>query len=204
MYGQSIGSLNLYQLIGQTETLIWTQSGNKGNSWLSGQVPVGNVTGYKIIVEGVSGNSYTGDIAIDDFKVNSGVSCQTTPALLVEPKLTVLKLSPVVRSFKGYEATWSVTGPPPIYTALIHNSTVLFNTTTTTGIFKLENDGNYTFVATNRFATDVKEFSVVVTDCGSQCSYQRSSLFGRNMLSCRSVTSIVDVTTCALVYTTAM
>ena len=75
----------------------------------------------------------------------------------------MFKLSPVVLSFPGYEATWSVTGSPPIYTALIHNSTVLLNTTTTTGIFKLENDGNYTFVATNRFATDVKEFSVVVT-----------------------------------------
>jgi len=80
MYGQSIRSLNLYQLVGKTETLIWTQSGNKGNSWLSGRVPVGNVTGYKIIAEGVRGNSYTGDIAIDDFKIISGVSCQITPA----------------------------------------------------------------------------------------------------------------------------
>ena len=99
-------------------------------------------------------------------KKNLFVACKDDPQTIffpIEPKLTVLKLSPVVRSFKGYEATWSVTGPPPIYTALIHNSTVLFNTTTTTGIFKLENDGNYTFVATNRFATDVKEFSVVVT-----------------------------------------
>jgi len=52
MYGQSIGSLNLYQLVGQTETLIWTQSGNNGNSWLSGQVPVGNVIGYKVFENG--------------------------------------------------------------------------------------------------------------------------------------------------------
>ena len=53
MFGQSIGSLNLYQLVGQTETLIWTQWGNKGNSWLSGQVPVGNVTGYKVRENGL-------------------------------------------------------------------------------------------------------------------------------------------------------
>ena len=53
MYGQSIGSLNLYQLVGQTETLIWTQSGNKGNSWLSGQVPVGNGAGYKVCENGL-------------------------------------------------------------------------------------------------------------------------------------------------------
>ena len=46
----------------------------------------------QIIVEGVSGNSYTGDIAIDDFKVNSGVSCQTTPALLVGKFLSLALL----------------------------------------------------------------------------------------------------------------
>ena len=49
MYGGTIGSLNLYQVVGRTETLIWTQSGNKGRQWLSGQVPVGNVAGYKVI-----------------------------------------------------------------------------------------------------------------------------------------------------------
>ena len=53
MYGGSIGSLNLYQLVGKTETLIWTQSGDQGKSWLSGQVPVGNVAGYKVCENGL-------------------------------------------------------------------------------------------------------------------------------------------------------
>ncbi|CAH3165361.1 unnamed protein product, partial [Porites evermanni] len=127
MYGGTIGTLNLYQVVGQTETLIWTLSGNKGNSWFSGQVPVGKklFNGYKvcqnhgvdviisifsdliiyeilppaerifcilcdsfliscyfeisIIAEGVRGSSYTGDIAIDDFKVLNGVSCSIIP-----------------------------------------------------------------------------------------------------------------------------
>ena len=51
MYGGSIGSLNLYQVVGRTETLIWTQSRDKGKQWLSGQVPVGNVAGYKVYSE---------------------------------------------------------------------------------------------------------------------------------------------------------
>ena len=50
MYGRTIGTLNLYQVVGQTETLIWTLSGDKGNSWFSGQVPVGKklFNGYKV------------------------------------------------------------------------------------------------------------------------------------------------------------
>lgn len=48
MYGSSIGSLNLYQVVGNTETLIWTLSGNKGRQWFNGQVPVGNQAKYKV------------------------------------------------------------------------------------------------------------------------------------------------------------
>ena len=33
----------------------------------------------QIIAEGVRGFSFQGDIAIDDFKIFSGVSCQITP-----------------------------------------------------------------------------------------------------------------------------
>lgn len=33
----------------------------------------------QIIAEGVRGSSFRGDIAIDDFKIFSGVSCQITP-----------------------------------------------------------------------------------------------------------------------------
>ena len=79
------------------------------------------------------------------------------------PKLTILELSPVVRSFPGYQRRWSVTGTPVIYTALTRNSTVLFNTTYNIGYFKLDNDGNYSFVAANRFGTDVRQFSAIIT-----------------------------------------
>jgi len=79
------------------------------------------------------------------------------------PKLRVGELSAVVRTFPGYEWTWSVTGTPPIYTALIHNSSVVSNTTKTLDRFILVKDGNYSFVATNRFGTDVKKFTAIVT-----------------------------------------
>jgi hypothetical protein len=39
MYGGSIGTLNIYrQPVGGQKVLIWEQSGNKGNKWLTGQV----------------------------------------------------------------------------------------------------------------------------------------------------------------------
>ena len=61
MYGRTIGTLNLYQVVGQTETLIWTLSGNKGNSWFSGQVPVGKklFNGYKVCQNHVVWNKRT-------------------------------------------------------------------------------------------------------------------------------------------------
>lgn len=41
MSGSTIGSLNVYmKVIGQSMTKIWTQSGDKGNSWLEGQLPI--------------------------------------------------------------------------------------------------------------------------------------------------------------------
>ena len=61
MYGFTIGTLNLYQVVGQTETLIWTLSGDKGNSWFSGQVPVGKklFNGYKVCQNHVVWNKRT-------------------------------------------------------------------------------------------------------------------------------------------------
>ena len=60
----------------------------------------------QIIAEGIRGTSYTGDIAIDDFKFISGVSCQITPASAnpnaqtTKPSTTLpVTTTPVVRKF---------------------------------------------------------------------------------------------------------
>ena len=71
--------------------------------------------------------------------------------------------SPVVRSLPGYKMSWSVTGTLPIYTAIARNSTVLFNTTESTGHFALDVEGNYSLRAINQFGSDVKAFSVIFT-----------------------------------------
>lgn len=66
----------------------------------------------------------------------------------------------VVRTLPGYRVTFPVTGSPPIYTAIIRNSTVLVNTTKTASIH-IYHEGNYTCVATSNFGTDLKEFIAI-------------------------------------------
>jgi len=68
--------------------------------------------------------------------------------------------APIVRALPGYELTWSATGSPPIYTALIKNSTLVANTT---GSMKMTiyEEANYTCVATSEFGMDVRQFSVI-------------------------------------------
>jgi len=56
----------------------------------------------------------------------------------------------------------SARGTPPIYTALIWNSTVLVNKTNTATI-RLYKDGNYTCQATNQYGADIKELLVNFT-----------------------------------------
>ncbi|CAB3978524.1 MAM and LDL-receptor class A domain-containing 2-like, partial [Paramuricea clavata] len=81
MYGSSIGSLNIYQQpLGGQKVLLWKLGGNKGNKWFSGQAMADfSLKQHRIIVEGVRGSSYQGDIAVDDFKFRSG-RCSIVPA----------------------------------------------------------------------------------------------------------------------------
>lgn len=65
----------------------------------------------------------------------------------------------VVRSLPGYKVWCSATGSPPIYVALIRNSTVLANTTGTVKI-QLYEEGRYTCAATSKYGTNTSEFLI--------------------------------------------
>ena len=67
-----------------------------------------------------------------------------------------------VLAIQGGTLSCSARGTPPIYTALIWNSTVLVNTTSTATI-RLDKDGSYTCQATNQYGTDAKELQVNFT-----------------------------------------
>lgn len=68
--------------------------------------------------------------------------------------------SPIVRTMPGFQLSCTATGTPPIYTALLRDTTVLLNTTKTATIY-LYKEGRYSRRVKNQYGTDVKDFSVI-------------------------------------------
>lgn len=62
---------------------------------------------------------------------------------------------PAPTVIKGEQLQCSATGTFPVYVALLRNSSVLANTTNTV-VKKLDKEGNYSCVATNKFGTDTR------------------------------------------------
>ena len=48
MRGRDAGSLNIYAKTNNSEQLVWSDRGDKGNRWLFGQTPLSAVTTYKV------------------------------------------------------------------------------------------------------------------------------------------------------------
>ncbi|XP_067319250.1 MAM domain-containing glycosylphosphatidylinositol anchor protein 2 isoform X3 [Anolis sagrei] len=75
MYGQHIGTLNVYlRLKSQTtlESPFWSSSGNKGQGWLQARVNIHPNTSFQVIFEGIRGRGIEGDIAVDDISIVEG------------------------------------------------------------------------------------------------------------------------------------
>ena len=79
MFGSGIGALNIYldqyDSNGQnisSRTLISKKTGSKGNRWFAATNNIKSNKPWKITFEGVIGNEYRGDIAIDDLSSSIG------------------------------------------------------------------------------------------------------------------------------------
>ncbi|XP_033751986.1 MAM and LDL-receptor class A domain-containing protein 1-like [Pecten maximus] len=74
MYGQNVGTLNVYlqPSSGAAKSTIFSRTGNQVNLWLYATVQLTQTIDYQIILEGVRGNGYQGDIAIDDIRITAG------------------------------------------------------------------------------------------------------------------------------------
>ena len=68
----------------------------------------------------------------------------------------------VVRTLIGFRLSCTAKGYRPIYTAMTRNSKVLLNRTGQVAV-TLKREGNYSCVATSKYGTDVKEFTVIFT-----------------------------------------
>ncbi|XP_046571399.1 MAM and LDL-receptor class A domain-containing protein 1-like [Haliotis rubra] len=76
MYGSNVGALNVYVQTGAAipSTPTWKRTGTHGTHWRMGQFSVNVKTPFNMVLEGVRGNGYRGDIAIDDVNIANG-SC---------------------------------------------------------------------------------------------------------------------------------
>lgn len=80
MFGNGIGTLRvlLHDVEGAADGVIWELSGEAGNAWYQGQVPISSFTSFKIVFEGEIGRNNLGDIAIDDISFSPG-PCPSAP-----------------------------------------------------------------------------------------------------------------------------
>eukprot|EP00057_Strongylocentrotus_purpuratus_P018001 XP_011672475.1 PREDICTED: MAM and LDL-receptor class A domain-containing protein 2-like [Strongylocentrotus purpuratus] len=72
MYGEHLGSLNVYQKIDDSETALWRETEPRGPQWNPARVQLSGTAQYLVILEGVRGSNYQGDIALDDITFTSG------------------------------------------------------------------------------------------------------------------------------------
>lgn len=117
MFGADIGTLNVIQKTGpgnRSEILLWTLSGQQGNTWLNARVSLSKSPNrnYWIVFEGVRGNGYRGDIAIDDIQFTNA-DCRILPAKARPSKPT---LPPPTTRF-----TLPPTIPPSLYNCDFEN-----------------------------------------------------------------------------------
>lgn len=62
-----------------SESLVWALSGQQRNEWKHAIIPIQPNGRYQIIIEGVRGKSFEGDIAIDDIGFLQSDSCKLQP-----------------------------------------------------------------------------------------------------------------------------
>ncbi|XP_066300034.1 MAM and LDL-receptor class A domain-containing protein 1-like [Branchiostoma lanceolatum] len=79
MYGTGTGALRVRTQINGIDTVRWALTGDQGNQWSNGQVSVGEIGDYQVIIEGEIGTTFRSDISLDDVAFTAG-PCSVLPA----------------------------------------------------------------------------------------------------------------------------
>ncbi|XP_063223620.1 mucin-2-like [Bacillus rossius redtenbacheri] len=96
MYGLSTGSLNVYikpegKKI-QNLKPVFQKKGEQGDVWLEGFFKISKLeVPFQIVIEGVRGESFLSDIAIDDVEIENGPSCNRFSSLTTTEATTHLQ-----------------------------------------------------------------------------------------------------------------
>ncbi len=69
----------MYLVTEDSRNLLWTVSGQNKDLWINGLAPFQSNKTHYIVFEGVRGNDFNGDIALDDLLISRSVPCQIQP-----------------------------------------------------------------------------------------------------------------------------
>ncbi|XP_070566390.1 MAM and LDL-receptor class A domain-containing protein 1-like [Ptychodera flava] len=87
MYGSHMGTLTVYTASGSVlGSPLWTRSGMQGSVWRYASVTISTRDQFQIVIEGIIGESFEGDIAIDDVRLDFGQCPQVTPSPGASPR----------------------------------------------------------------------------------------------------------------------
>ncbi|VDI44179.1 Hypothetical predicted protein [Mytilus galloprovincialis] len=114
MFGDSIGELQVIISIVGSNQIIFRKSNSQGNYWHYKELYFLPANNFQIIFNGIDGNGYKGDIALDHILLFSGncnnntISIGETPvagAITVEEALTLAELIGVIAGILGVVTT---------------------------------------------------------------------------------------------------
>nr|XP_006821080.1 PREDICTED: apical endosomal glycoprotein-like [Saccoglossus kowalevskii] len=92
MYGTNMGKLNIYTRIydntNQGQTRVWQQTGENGAFWDRAEVTFNINSAFQVVFEGVAGDSYYGNIALDDITFTTSCSLSSISRLPTAPPTT--------------------------------------------------------------------------------------------------------------------
>jgi V8-like Glu-specific endopeptidase len=132
MYGADMGELEVEVSVGGGAwTSVWVQIGDLGDGWFPATVDLSaytTATDLKIRFNGITGNDFTSDIAIDAVYIADVIyTCPTTTAIF-----------PYLESFENTIGDWTQDGSDDLDWTILSGATPSNNTGPTTA-----NDGSY-------------------------------------------------------------
>ncbi|XP_061173555.1 MAM and LDL-receptor class A domain-containing protein 2-like [Saccostrea echinata] len=89
MYGQNVGQLNIYiKTLNKGTVLLKSISSNQNQTWHRLEVGLQSTTPYQVVIEGVIGVGYLGDIAIDDVSFTPGCGASSSGGAFTTPAVS--------------------------------------------------------------------------------------------------------------------
>ncbi|XP_054838618.1 IgGFc-binding protein-like [Eublepharis macularius] len=102
---------------GSAPILIWSQMGNQGDRWRKAEVSVPHRGRVQILLEGVRGEDFRSDIAVDDISFTSGCSEATPPGTTATTTPTTSTPAPITSTSAPITLGYcTVSGDPHYYT----------------------------------------------------------------------------------------